>query len=95
MIVLTYSSLKSTSATYTFNAVVSIPTGSTAKVIVYDKTNATALYTSSIISGLQVEYTFTSVITPASGSSMLEFWFSTPTNTGGNATCYSAGILIT
>ena len=91
----TYSALVNGIPSYTFSAIVSIPDLSTAQVVLYDKTNSTALYTSSIISGLQSEYNFTASITPASGSTLLELWLITPTNTGGNATCFGAGILVT
>jgi hypothetical protein len=92
---LTYSALVSGTPVYTFSAIVNIPASSTAQVVLYDKTNSTALYTSSIISGLQTEHNFTSTVTPASGVTLLELWLSTPTNLGGNATCLGSGIIVT
>ena len=81
--------------TFTFDAIINVPTDSTAQVRLYDKTNSVSLYESSIISGLQTELSVGGVVTPAVGATILEFWLATPTATGGNASCISSGITIT
>lgn len=90
---LNFADFGSENVTHTLKAVLAIPTGSTAQVRLYDVTNATTLWESSVISGPQTEYAISQVITPATGSSMLELWLATPTNTGGNASVLTAGIL--
>lgn len=91
---LDYSTLGVGTVVFSFVAYINIPSSSTARVRLYDVTNSNTLFESSIISGPQVEYNAGSTpITPAAGSSMLEFWLSTPTITGGPATCFAAGIL--
>lgn len=91
---LDYSNLGVGSVVFSFVAYINVPTASTAQVRLYDVTNSNTIFESSIISGPQVEYNAGDTpITLAAGSSMLEFWLSTPTITGGSATCFAAGIL--
>lgn len=91
---LNYSTLGVGSVVFSFVAYINVPTASTAQVRLYDVTNSNPIFESSIISGPQVEYNAGNTpITLAAGSSMLEFWLSTPTITGGSATCFAAGIL--
>ena len=93
---LDYSTLGQGTVVFSFVAYINIPTGSTGRVRLYDVTNSNTLFESGIISGPQVEYNAGNTpITLAAGSSMLEFWLSTPTITGGSATCFAAGILAT
>lgn len=81
---------------FTLNTLVQIPAASTARVRLYDVTHTTTLFESGIISGAQGNYNFgPQVITAPAGSAVVEFWMSTPTNTGGNATCLASGITIT
>jgi len=88
-----YAGLGSETVAHTFKAVLTIPSGSTAQVRLYDVTNATTLWESTVIAGQQTEYAISQVVTPAAGSSMLELWLATPTNTGGNASVLTAGVL--
>ena len=75
---------------------VNIPGGSTAQVRLYDVTNSNTIFESAVISGPHVEFDAGhSPITLAAGSSMLELWLATPTNTGGNAAVLAAGVLAT
>lgn len=91
---LNYSTLGVGSVVFSFVAYINVPTNSTAQVRLYDVTNSTTIFESSIISGPQVEYNAGNTpIILAAGISMLEFWLSTPTITGGPATCFAAGIL--
>lgn len=83
---------RAASRVYYITATLDIPTGSTAQVQLYDVTNATALYTSGVISGPQTNNQIITTFTPAAGSSALEFWLAAPTNTGGPVTCKSAHI---
>ncbi len=91
---LDWSTLGVGTLTLSLTAIINIPSSSTARVRLYDVTNTSILWESAIISGPQVEYNAgTSPITVAAGSSMLEFWLSTPTITGGSASCILAGLL--
>ncbi len=69
------------------------PAGSTAQVRLYDKTNASTVWESDVIAGPQTGYELSQPVTPAAGASLLEFWLSTPTDDGGDASCLTAGIL--
>ena len=89
-----YHNLGFGSPTFTFDAIINVPSGSSAQVRLYDKTNSVALYESSVVVGLQTELSVGDTVTPASGATILEFWLATPTNTGGNASCISSGITV-
>jgi len=74
---------------------VQIPASSTAQVRLYNVTDTEILYESGVVSGPQTNYDFgPAAITLPTGSAVIEFWMSTPTITGGNATCLSAGLII-
>lgn len=93
---LNYSALGVGTPVFSFISFINIPGGSTSRVRLYDVTNTNTIWESSIISGPLAEYEVSSSpIVPASGTSMLEFWLSTPTNTGGNSSVLSAGIRVT
>lgn len=93
MPVLDYSLL---SGVYRLNTLIQIPAGSTAQIRLYDQTNSAILYESGIVAGLQTDYNFGPIIfTAPIGSAVIEFWMSTPTITGGSATCLAAGVTIT
>ena len=85
-----YAALGASSLTLT--ATLNIPAGSTAQVRLYDKTNAGTIWESAVIAGPQTEYELSQLVTPASGTSLLEFWLVTPTDDGGDASCLTAGI---
>jgi len=72
-------------------AMLNIPAGSTAQVRLYDKTNASTVWESDVIAGPQTGYELSQPVTPAAGASLLEFWLSTPTDDGGDASCLTAG----
>lgn len=88
-----YSQLDST---LELTTLVQIPSGSTARVRLYDVTHSAVLYESSIVSGPQTDRNLGTVgLTAPVGTSVIELWMATPTNTGGNATCLSAALLAT
>jgi hypothetical protein len=78
---------------FQLRAVIDIPASSTAQLQLYDVTNHAAVWTSGVISGPQTDYSISQTVTLASGSILLELWMATPTDTGGDAVCLSAGIL--
>lgn len=80
---------------FTFQALLNIPASSTAQIRLYDATNHTTLWESTVLAGPQSSYAINQVVTPAAGSTVLEVWLSTPTNTGGDASCAVAGLLVT
>lgn len=92
---MTYAGFGRGTAVFSLKATLDIPATSTAQIRLYDVTNAAILWESSVIAGPQTGYVIDQTVTPASGSTKLELWLSTPTDTGGNATCPAAGILVT
>jgi hypothetical protein len=93
---LNYGALGSGTPVFSFISFINTPSASTSQVRLYDVTNTNTIWESGIINGPNAEYQVgSSPVTLAADISMLEFWLSTPTITGGPASVLSAGIHIT
>lgn len=81
---------------FTLRTAVHCPTSSTARVRLYDATHTAVVWESSVLSGPLSSFDVNQVdLAVPVGPTILEYWQSTPTITGGGSSCVTAGLVAT